>query len=349
MSFLNKLWRKILHPTLPWASVGSSVAIIGSGSWATAIAKMVVDNTGHIGWYMRKQSRIDQFRHLHHNPDYLTALQFDTGKIHFSSDINLIAKKYDILVFAVPSPFLKNHLKKLTTDISKKTIITAIKGIVPEEDMLVSDYMAKRYHIRPDHLLCIGGPTHAEEVAMNRYTFITLGCSNQKTAEQTAHLFQSEHTRVTTSSDINGIEYASVLKNIYAICMGVCNGLRYGDNFLAVLLTNCIKEMNRFLNVAATAKRNILDAPYLGDLTVTGYSNFSRNRTFGTMIGRGYSVESAQMEMKMIAEGYYGAKCITQINRTLQVDTPILNTVYNILYNKADPEHAIMALTERLR
>lgn len=346
MSFLKKLWHKVLHPTTPWGVTGNSIAIIGSGSWATAVARMVVERTGHIGWYIRRPEQIAEFRRLHHNPSYLTSLQFDTGEISFYSDINQLAKKYDTLVFVVPSPYLKGYLDNITVDLSRKTVVSAIKGMVAGEDMLVSDYMRVRFGIKPERIMCIGGPTHAEEVAMHHLTMLTIGCAHLNTARKFAAMMRSDYVRAEASADITGIEYAAILKNIYAICAGICNGLRYGDNFLAVLLSNSVKEMERFLNTAAPGKRNICDSAYLGDLAVTCYSNFSRNRTFGTMIGRGYSVKSAQMEMKMVAEGYYGTKCIAEINYVrYHVDTPIINTVYSILYQNARPEQAIRELT----
>lgn len=349
MSFVKNLWQKVLHPTKPWGGISEkSIAIMGGGSWATAIAKMVVTQTGHIGWYMRRSDRIADFKKLGHNPAYLTALNFDTDEINFSTDINAIAKKYDTLIFVTPSPYIKNHLAKLTTDISGKTIVTAVKGIVPDEDMVVSEYFRTRYNVPADHILCIGGPSHAEEVAMRRLTYLTIGCTDERMARSFADVLRSDYVRVETSADIVGIEYAAVLKNVYAICAGICNGLRYGDNFMAVLLTNCVREMDRCLTAMSPAKRNICDSAYLGDLTVTCYSKFSRNRTFGTMIGRGYSVESAQLEMKMVAEGYYGTKCMKELNKQYNVDMPILETVYDILYRQAAPAEAILALTERL-
>lgn len=224
----------MLHPTTPWGVTRNSIAIIGSGSWATAIAKMVVERTGHIGWYIRKPENIAEFKRLHHNPDYLTTLQFDTGEITFYSDINLIARKYDTLIFVVPSPYLKGYLDNLTTDISKKTVVSAIKGMVAGQDMLVSDYMKVRFGVKPERMMCIGGPTHAEEVAMRHFTFLTIGCTHLDTARRFAALLRSDYVKAEASSDIVGIEYAAILKNIYAICAGICYGLRYGDNFLAV-------------------------------------------------------------------------------------------------------------------
>lgn len=351
MGFIKNLFHQAAHLS-PLKRGGRGdlgrIAVMGGGSWATAIAKMVVSNTGQIGWYMRREDRIADFKRLGHNPAYLTALLFDVDEISFSSDINAVAKKYDTLIFVTPSPYLKNHLKKLTVDISGKTIVTAIKGIVPDEDMVVSEYFHSRYNVPYNHILCIGGPSHAEEIALRRLTYLTIGCSDEAVARQFADILRSDYVRTEVSTDVIGIEYSAVLKNVYAICVGICNGLRYGDNFIAVLLTNCVREMERYLTAANPVRRNICDSAYLGDLLVTGYSNFSRNRTFGTMIGRGYSIESAQLEMKMVAEGYYGTKCMYELNKKTNVDMPILETVYDILYRNASPAEAILALTERL-
>lgn len=325
------------------------VAIIGGGSWATAIAKIVVDHTHHIGWYMRRDDRIADFLKLGHNPAYLTGLHFDTDEIDFSSDINAIVRRYDTLIFVTPSPYLKDHLKKLTTDLSQKIIVTAIKGIVPEEDVVCSEYFHNRYHVPYRQLLCIGGPSHAEEVALERLTYLTVACSEEKVAGEFAEqVLQCHYIHTETSPDVVGIEYAAVLKNVYAICAGMTSGLGYGDNFQAVLLTNAIREMDRFLSAVNPVHRNICDSVYLGDLLVTGYSNFSRNRTFGMMIGKGYSIKSAQVEMKMVAEGYYGTKCMTELNAKYHVDMPILRTVHHILYEGGNAREDIEKLTTLL-
>ncbi len=325
------------------------IAIIGGGSWATAIAKIVVSHTHHIGWYMRRDDRIEDFKRLGHNPAYLMAARFDVNEIFFSSDINKIAEAYDTLVFVTPSPYLKNHLKKLKTSLRNKFIVTAIKGIVPDEDLACSEYFHQVYDVPYENLACIGGPSHAEEVAMERLSYLTVGCENQEKAKAFTEVLTSNFIKTKTSSDVIGIEYSSVLKNVYAIAAGICNGLQYGDNFQAVLISNAVQEMNRFLNTVHPIDRNIYDSVYLGDLLVTGYSNFSRNRTFGNMIGKGYSVKSAQIEMEMIAEGYFGTKCMKEINRHMHVNMPILDAVYNILYERINPQIEIKLLTDSFR
>lgn len=326
------------------------IAIIGGGSWATAIAKIVVGHTHHIGWYIRRDDRIEDFRRLGHNPAYLTSVRFNMDEIAFSSDINAIVQGYDTLVFVTPSPYLKNHLKRLKTRIKDKFIVTAIKGIVPDENLVCSEYFHQVYDVPEENLACIGGPSHAEEVALDRLSYLTVGCSNLEKAEAFTEMLSSNVIKTKVSSDVIGIEYSSVLKNVYAIAAGICYGLNYGDNFQAVLISNAVQEMNRFLqSVRPDSNRSIIDSVYLGDLLVTGYSNFSRNRTFGTMIGKGYSVKSAQIEMEMIAEGYFGTKCMKEINRHLHVNMPILDAVYNILYERISPQIEIKLLTDSFR
>ena len=298
---------------------------------------------------MRREDRIEDFKRLGHNPAYLMSAHFNVDEINFYSDINKIAQNYDTLVFVTPSPYLKNHLKKLKIGLRDKFIVTAIKGIVPDENLVCSEYFHQVYDVPYDNLACIGGPSHAEEVALERLSYLTVGCSDKEKALSFADILTSDFIKTKTSSDVIGIEYSSVLKNVYAIAAGICGGLKYGDNFQAVLISNAVQEMNRFLTAVHGINRNIYDSVYLGDLLVTGYSNFSRNRTFGTMIGKGYSVKSAQIEMEMIAEGFFGTKCMKEINRHMHVNMPILDAVYNILYERINPQIEIKLLTDSFR
>lgn len=322
---------------------------MGGGSWATAIAKIIVSNTGSINWYMRRDDRIEDFKRLGHNPAYLTGVKFDTKAINFYSNINEVVKDSDTLIFAIPSPYVKSHLKKLKTKIKDKFIITAIKGIVPDENLIVSDYFTRFYNVPPEQIAVIAGPCHAEEVALERLSYLTVACPDKEKAKILAQTLSNSYIKTSMSDDVAGIEYGSVLKNVYAIAAGICSGLKYGDNFQAVLISNAIQEMNRFLSTVHPIHRTVYDSVYLGDLLVTGYSNFSRNRTFGVMIGKGYSVKSAQIEMEMIAEGYYGTKCIKDINKHYHVNMPILDAVYNILYERISPTIEIKLLTDSFR
>ena len=326
------------------------ICIMGGGSWATAIAKMSMANGNKINWYMRRPEQIEKFKETGCNPSYLSSVKFDLKKIKFFSNINLAIKHSDILVFATPSPFLKSHLAKVTTSLAGKKVVTAIKGIVPEENMIVSDYFTKFYGVNEEDVAVIAGPCHAEEVALERLSYLTVGSKNLKFAEFFANRIQNTYLKTYITTDVRGIEYASVLKNVYAIASGICHGLKYGDNFQAILVSNSIREMSRFVNtISPEEERNLQDAAYLGDLLVTAYSKFSRNRTFGSMIGKGYSVRSSQLEMEMIAEGYYGTKCIKEINEQYNVEMPILDACYNILYERISQNIEIKSLTEKIR
>jgi glycerol-3-phosphate dehydrogenase (NAD(P)+) len=290
------------------------IAIIGGGSWATAISKIILSTQPQINWYMRRPDRIEDFKRMKHNPVYLSSITFDTNRIEFYSNINAIVKDSDTLIFVTPSPFLKQHLSKLKTPLDDKFILSAIKGIVPDENMLITDYFMEYYKVAEENIAIVAGPCHAEEIALERLSYLTIACKDLQKAGILCGIFNTPYLKSSCSQDMTGIEYASVLKNIYAIVSGICHGMKYGDNFQAVFLSNAIKEMQRFLDTIHTFERDITDSAYLGDLLVTAYSRFSRNRTFGTMIGKGYSVKTAQLEMEMIAEGYYGTKRNLEIN-----------------------------------
>ena len=322
---------------------------MGGGSWATALAKLLMNNCETITWYMRRDDRIEEFKHLRHNPAYLTDVNFDIERINFSSDINKVCSECDTLLLVMPSPYFKDHLAKLNVDISNKFIVNAVKGIVPDDNMLICDYMIERYGVDRNRILVISGPCHAEEVALDRPSYLTIGCPDPERAETFANRIVSKHTHTIISNDVEGIEYAGVLKNVYAIAAGIIHGMKKGDNFVAMVACNAIREMERFLAALNPRERRITDSVYLGDLLVTAYSKFSRNHNFGAYIGRGYSVKAAMMEMEMVAEGYYGTKCIYEINKRYGIDMPILNCVYSILYEKVPAQKAIDRLAFELR
>lgn len=326
-----------------------NVAIIGSGSWATALAKIVMHNAPDINWYIRKQETIDEFIEIRRNPNHLEWAYFDVSRIHFSADINTVIEESDLLVLAVPSPYLKQSLNDITVDMSNKMVISAVKGMIPDENLLVTEYMHNHFNIPVENLGVIAGPCHAEEIALERLSYLTVGCKDMNKAFEWSKLFDTPYVRTTPSNDVEGLEYASVMKNIYAIAAGICKSLHYGDNFQAVLLTNAMHEMIRFTKAKADIQRDITDSGYLGDVLVTAYSNFSRNRQFGQMIGMGYSVKAAQTEMEMVAEGYYGTKAIWLANQDTKVDLPIVEAVYQILYNRKSPKNTIKELTKKFQ
>ncbi|MBN1413762.1 MAG: NAD(P)-binding domain-containing protein [Bacteroidales bacterium] len=324
------------------------VAVLGGGSWATALVKLLLNNLPQINWYIRSADTIDHLKKYGHNPNYITDIQFDVTKINFYNSITDAIDQSDILIFAIPAPFLKESLENYHEGFQQKFIVSAIKGIVPHENLTIAEFFNRYYNVMFRHILIITGPCHAEEIALERLSYLTIASSSEIWAEHLASMLRCHYVKVMTSKDIYGTEYAAVLKNIVAIAAGISHGLGYGDNFQAVLISNAMQEMKRFLERTYKSKRKVLTSPYLGDLLVTAYSQFSRNRTFGTMIGKGYSVKTAQLEMRMIAEGYYAVKCIREINRNFNVKMPIIDAVYNILYDKISPALEIQLLSEKL-
>lgn len=324
------------------------VALLGSGSWATAVAKILMENVGQINWFIRDDDTIEQFRQYRHNPGYMRGVIFDINRIRFSSDINQVVKDSDILVVVIPSAYLLDYINGLTEDISNKLIISGIKGLVPDNHMVIAEYFHTRFLVPYESIGIIAGPSHAEEVALERLSYLTLACQSEENASLFARLFSCSYIKTNISDDIWGTEYSSVIKNIIAIAAGIVHGLMYGDNFQAVLVSNAILEIERFVNAVHPIDRDIKSSAYLGDLLVTSYSQFSRNRTFGNMIGKGYSVRTAQLEMHMVAEGYYAAKSIRDINARYNVDMPICEAVFQILYNNRSPRKEIQKLTDKL-
>jgi len=326
-----------------------NVAILGSGSWATALAKLALNNQPHINWYVRNPDDIELFRKYRHNPKYISDIQFDTDRISFYSSISETIAASDTLIFAIPAPFLKESLADFNGDFGDRSLLSGIKGIIPSENLTVAEFFNRIYKVPFSQISIISGPCHAEEIAMERLSYLTIASSSKQKAEELATLLRCYHVKVKSSEDIYGTEYSAVLKNIVAIAAGICHGLGYGDNFQAVLVSNAMLEIKRFLDTTYKRKRKLINSHYLGDVMVTAYSQFSRNRTFGMMIGKGYSVKSAQLEMNMIAEGYYAVACIRELNKTHGVNMPITDAVYHILYDKVSPALEIKLLTEKLK
>lgn len=325
-----------------------NIAVFGGGSWATAIVKMLLENQKKVGWYMRNKDAINYIKENNHNPRYLQSAELEATKLELSNDINKMVNDFDILIFVIPSAFLMQELNKVTTSFRNKIICSAIKGIVPETGLIVGQHFNEEYGVPLNDICVITGPCHAEEVAMERLSYLTVACKDEDKAKFIAKNMASNYINVKTSDDIIGTEYAAVLKNIYAVAAGIAHGLGYGDNFQSVLMSNAIREMKRFIKKVHKMKRNINNSAYLGDLLVTGYSTFSRNRMFGNMIGKGYTVKSAQHEMNMIAEGYYATKSAYKIKEEKGGKTPIINTVYSILYENKNPKKEFKKLTEKL-
>ena len=323
-------------------------AVIGGGSWATAIAKMLCVNLPEIAWYMRNEEALEHIKTHFHNPNYLSSVEFHIEKLRLTNDINKAVAYADYIIFAIPSAFLNDELKNLTESLNDKIIFSAIKGIVPETSLIVGEHFNTSFDIPFDNIGVITGPCHAEEVALERLSYLTIACGDSKKAKVVAKYLSCDYIKTKISDDIIGTEYAAMLKNIYAIAAGMAHGLGYGDNFQSVLMSNGIREMKKFIRKVHKMKRNINDSAYLGDLLVTGYSVFSRNRMFGNMIGKGYTVKSAMMEMSMVSEGYYATKSTWQLNQTYGAKTPIIDAVYDILYDGKDAKKVFKKLTERL-
>ena len=328
------------------------IAVLGSGSWATAIMKMLSENLDEIAWYVRSEYTREHLLLHGHNPKYLQQVMFDLNKLKISTDINEVVKYADTIIVAIPSAFVKGELDKLEVSLKSKTVFSAVKGIVPETLLILGEHLKKYHNVPEKNLGVIAGPCHAEEVAMERLSYLTIAAKRKSVAKKMSADLSSWYIKTTYSKDVFGIEWAAVLKNVYAIAAGIAHGLGYGDNFQAVLISNSIREMKKFIKKNVDKrKRNIDNSAYLGDLLVTSYSIFSRNRTFGSMIGKGYTVRSAMAEMRMVAEGYYAVKSAYKINMDKgekKAKTPIIDTVYRILYEKAHPRKEFEKLTEKL-
>ncbi len=325
------------------------IAMIGSGSWATALAKLLLNNVTTLNWFIRKEEDVSYFKTYKANPRYLTSVELPITNISFHTDLKACIAQSDFIILAVPSAFIHDTLSNLTeADLKNKIIFSAIKGIVPQHNLIVGEYLNSIYKVPISNIGVITGPCHAEEVALEKLSYLTLACQTTAYASELSEALNCRYLRSTTSDDIYGTEFSAVLKNVIAVAGGICHGLGYGDNFLAVLVSNAIQEIKRFVDVVHPIDRDIKASAYLGDLLVTAYSQFSRNRTFGTMIGKGYSVKHAQLEMNMIAEGYYAVKCVYEINKTHQVNMPITTAVYNIIYGNASPAKEIQVLSEQL-
>ena len=323
--------------------------IIGGGSWATAIAKMLSINSSKVNWWLRHQESVDYLLKYRHNERYLQSVEFDLERIHPSNDLQHVISSSDVLVIAIPSAFVFEAFNGFSCPgIEKKILFSAIKGIVPEYHSIPARFFHKEFGIPYDQIGIISGPCHAEEIALERLSYLTLACPNAEIAQMMADAMACRFVKTSTSEDIFGTEISAVMKNIMAIASGVCHGLGYGDNFQAVLISNAIREIERFVDAVNPVHRDVKSSAYLGDLLVTAYSKFSRNRTFGMMIGKGYSVKAAQLEMSMVAEGYYAVASIVEMNKRYQAHLPITDAVYRILYEKISPLIEMNLLKDQL-
>ena len=337
--------------------------ILGSGSWATALAKILTDNGNTIQWWVRNDSMVRHILSRHHNPNYLSSVYFDTRQLSLSNDLQQVIDASDHLVVAIPSAYVHQTLQQASREsMHEKNIISAVKGIIPEFNLLLNDYSRKEFGTSPENYFTIMGPCHAEEIAAEKLSYLTFSGTNEVKTEAIADCFKTAYCNTVVNSDVYGVQFAAILKNIYALGAGIAHGLEYGDNFLSVFIANCADEMAGFLrkvgirnvevgiHTLADHRKspNYAASVYLGDLLVTCYSLFSRNRTFGNMIGKGYSVKSAQLEMNMVAEGYYACKCIHAINIELNAEIPIAETIYKILWEQVPASAGFEGIEETL-
>lgn len=325
--------------------------MIGGGSWATAMIKMLSDNIveKEIFWWMRNPDAIEHIQKFKHNPNYLSSVEIKIKEENISSNLCALIKNADYVVLNVPAAFLKETLAEATPEtFAGKKIVSAIKGIVPDENQIIGEFIHQKFNIPLEDILVVSGPCHAEEVALEKLSYLTIASNDVEKATYFSSLINTRYIKTNVSDDIWGTEYSAVLKNIYAVASGICHGVGYGDNFQSVLISNAIREISRFVDAVHPIDRDIKESAYLGDLLVTAYSQFSRNRTFGNMVGKGYTVKSAQLEMNMIAEGYYAVKCMHLINKNYQVEMPICRAVYAVLYEKHSPHIEMKLLAEQL-
>ena len=313
----------------------SVCAVIGHGSWATAIVSLLAGNEQEVWWYIKNPevlgTRVSEGR----NPKYLNDLEFDMSRIRPSGDIDEVVSNADIIIMAAPSAYLKDFLEGMTVPLKDKFIVSAIKGIIPGDYKTAVEYIHDRYGLTYRQIGIISGPSHAEEVSRRKLSYLTIVCTDSDNSFIIGNKISTDYIKLSYSTDLYGVEYAAILKNIYALSVGLAVGLGYGDNFLAVLISNCAKEMTRFLSESYPDARDTMNSAYLGDLLVTCYSSYSRNRRLGLLIGRGHTVKSALNEMTMVAEGYFASDCIRHINFRHKIDMPIADMVYEVLYKKA--------------
>ncbi|MGF7216496.1 glycerol-3-phosphate dehydrogenase (NAD(P)+) [Spirosoma lacussanchae] len=326
------------------------ITMVGGGSWATALIKILSENNVLIKWWLRSKADADHIRQFHHNKSYLSDVQINPRKVKICTKIREAFKDSDYIILAVPAAFVGDALGGLETrDFTGKCVISAIKGMIPEKNQLVTDWVSDQYGVPTSRMAVIAGPCHAEEVALEKQSYLTIGSTDLDCADEVARLLTCRFVQASPLADIYGIEYSAVMKNIIALASGITRGIGYGDNFQAVLVSNAMQEIKRFVDAVYPQHRDLSGSAYLGDLLVTAYSPFSRNRTFGTLIGRGYTIQSAQAEMNMIAEGYYAVKSIHAINQQYQVDMPIVEAVYNVLYERASPVTEMKTLQQKLK
>lgn len=330
----------------------SKIAVIGGGSWATALTKILLNNVDDITWWVRRQETVDYIQQYGHNPNYISSIEFDTKKLNVTSNLKEAVQAADVLFLVIPSAFLHGEFEKAgitPEDLKGKTIVSAIKGIIPEFTLIPATYLNEKFGVEYNDMAIVAGPCHAEEVAHERLSYLTIATPTRGKAYAIGDLLKCRYIKVNKNDDLVGTEYSAIMKNVYAIAAGICHGLGYGDNFMSVLISNAIIETEQFIDHVYPKHRDVKTSAYLGDLLVTAYSQYSRNRTFGNMIGKGYSVKFAQLEMKMVAEGYYASACVNEIKTKFGLDLPIADAVYACLYEGKNPRKTFASIQDLLK
>ena len=330
------------------------IGLLGSGSWATALAKILCENVEALNWWVRTEDTLQHIEKFGSNPKYIQSIQLPTDKLKLSSNMRDVISASDVVIIAIPSMYIDKAFdeafgNEVPVEMNNKLFFSAIKGMIPKYNSIPARYLHKRFDIPYNRIGIICGPCHAEEVARERLSYLTVACPEVDNATLFAPLLRTRYINVSTSDDVFGAELAAVLKNVYAIGAGLARGLDYGDNFISVLISNAAIEMKRFIDTAHDIDRDIKSSPYLGDLLVTAYSVNSRNRTLGMMVGQGYTVKAAVIEMKMVAEGMTGSKGIYEMNKRLNVDMPIAESVYRVLHERMSPILEMRLLSDILK
>lgn len=330
----------------------SKIAVIGGGSWATALSKILLNNVENITWWVRREETVDYIKEYGHNPNYISSIEFDTNKLNVTSDLRSAIQSSDVLFLVIPSAFLHAEFERAgitEEDLKGKTIVSAIKGIIPEFTLIPAAYLNEKFNVEYNDMAIVAGPCHAEEVAHERLSYLTIATPTRGKAYAIGDLLKCRYIKVNKNDDLVGTEYSAIMKNVYAIAAGICHGLGYGDNFMSVLISNAIIETEKFIDHVYPKHRDVKTSAYLGDLLVTAYSQYSRNRTFGNMIGKGYSVKFAQLEMKMVAEGYYASACVNDIKTKFGLDLPIADAVFACLYEGKNPRKTFANIQDLLK
>lgn len=325
------------------------IAVIGSGSWATALVKIFAESGNMVSWLVRTKKQADYIVTNRRNPRYLSQADLDLTFIHPTTQAKNALNSADWVIFAVPAAFVQTTVQSLNPQWFNHTqVIVSIKGFVPGTGKIPGTLIREHLELQ-NNCMVLSGPCHAEEIALRKYTYVTIAGNQADKVNQLQNCLQLPYIKTISNTDPAGVEYVSILKNIIAIANGIADSLQYGDNFRAVLTSNAMREVQNIVNAIAPVQRDYFDSVYFGDLLTTAYSDFSRNRTLGKLVGRGIQVRKALQMMEMVAEGYYASKELHPIIQPLRLHLPVINSVYRMLHLHANPYHEIKLLLQQLQ